>query len=616
VMEDDKEVDNSEEPKTTVDSRQNISVVTCFLLVGALLGLYYLVYTTDSQLPSPLDSSDEQTHVDAFITERARRDLKMLTDLGPREAGNYTSEVLAVDLLKRIINNITETAHKNQLLELDLQIIRTNYSLKFTNIVVKLYGSGNASRNVLINSHFDSVPDGPGASDDGINCAVMLEILRKLSRQPHRPSNNLIFLFNGAEESGLFGSYMFVKQHRWARNCTVVVNLEAVGSGGKLILFQATPWLLKYYSRVPHPYAQSIAEEIYVNGIIPSGTDFTVFKYLGHMIGVDMAFFKNGERYHTKDDNFENIPPGSFQHAGDNTLVLVRQLANAPEVMDPKTSSDEVIYFDFLGLFLVSYAATTGYIMNIIVSLASFATYGLSIYIFKLGSCKQTIKCLSLSFGVIIGGWIIAAIFVVSIAIFLNAVEYDMSWYSNPWILFGLYVAPIIGLSSAILTCVKYKYLTHNVKSQIEAHSVRIIWTGLLLTGTILNIKAMYVLLIYVLFNTIGFLTIYIFKLQNSRRKWQIIYVTSLIIPTIFSMYVALLTFCLFIPTARRINLMTNINTELLLGPLTLLFTTLIMSPLVALANLVDKFKYVLWVFAAIFVLSFLLVFTLLPYNF
>jgi hypothetical protein len=59
VMEDDKEVDNSEEPKTTVDSRQNISVVTCFLLVGALLGLYYLVYTTDSQLPSPLDSSDE-----------------------------------------------------------------------------------------------------------------------------------------------------------------------------------------------------------------------------------------------------------------------------------------------------------------------------------------------------------------------------------------------------------------------------------------------------------------------------------------------------------------------------------------------------------------------------
>lgn len=99
-----------------------------------------------------------------------------------------------------------------------------------------------------------------------------------------------------------------------------------------------------------------------------------------------MAFFKNGERYHTKDDNFENIPPGSFQHAGDNTLVLVRQLANAPEVMDPKTSSDEVIYFDFLGLFLVSYAATTGYIMNIIVSLASFATYGLSIYIFKLGT--------------------------------------------------------------------------------------------------------------------------------------------------------------------------------------------------------------------------------------
>jgi len=42
-----------------------------------------------------------------------------------------------------------------------------------------------------------------GGSDDGLNCAVMLEVLEVLSRSETSLKHNIIFLFNGAEESPL-----------------------------------------------------------------------------------------------------------------------------------------------------------------------------------------------------------------------------------------------------------------------------------------------------------------------------------------------------------------------------------------------------------------------------
>lgn len=127
-----------------------------------------------------------------------------------------------------------------------------------------------------------------GGSDDGINVVTMLEVLRKLSRSPERPKHNIIFLFNGAEETPLQASHGFITQHKWANKCKVIINLEACGAGGKIILFQSgpeTPWILKYYNQVPHPYGQAAGEEIFQSGVIPSDTDFRIFRDYGNLVG-------------------------------------------------------------------------------------------------------------------------------------------------------------------------------------------------------------------------------------------------------------------------------------------------------------------------------------------
>lgn len=107
-----------------------------------------------------------------------------------------------------------------------------------------------------------------------------MEILHKLATSSEPLYHDIIFLFNGAEEAGLLGSHGFVTNHIWFEDAKIIINLDVAGSSGREILFQTGPyssWLMKYYSKLKYPHAQTAGEEVFQSGLIPSDTDFRVF---------------------------------------------------------------------------------------------------------------------------------------------------------------------------------------------------------------------------------------------------------------------------------------------------------------------------------------------------
>jgi Zn-dependent M28 family amino/carboxypeptidase len=87
------------------------------------------------------------------------------------------------------------------------------YDVWTRNLVVDTY-AGDGDNVIVVGAHSDSVPAGPGINDDGTGTASNLEILLqyyKLYGRGHSEIKNRVrFVFFGAEELGLLGSYAYV----------------------------------------------------------------------------------------------------------------------------------------------------------------------------------------------------------------------------------------------------------------------------------------------------------------------------------------------------------------------------------------------------------------------
>ena len=155
-----------------------------------------------------------------------------LSNFGARPVGSYQADVQAVQYLVQELERIRTAASARVRLLVNTQTVSGKFHLGswdlyhqysgVKNLVVRLSTVGPARPGgapaVMINCHYDSVPQAPGASDDAVSCAVMLETIRVLACSNRTVlTNDLIFLFNGAEESILVASHGFITSHPWAK---------------------------------------------------------------------------------------------------------------------------------------------------------------------------------------------------------------------------------------------------------------------------------------------------------------------------------------------------------------------------------------------------------------
>lgn len=73
------------------------------------------------------------------------------------------------------------------------------------NILVKVDGREPDIEAVLFSAHFDSVSTAPGATDDGMAVATLLQLAEYFAN--NIPKRTVIFNINNAEEDGLMGAH-------------------------------------------------------------------------------------------------------------------------------------------------------------------------------------------------------------------------------------------------------------------------------------------------------------------------------------------------------------------------------------------------------------------------
>jgi hypothetical protein len=220
-----------------------------------------------------------------------------------------------------------------------------------SNIEVTVPGRASTGR-ILIVAHYDSVPTGPGASDDGLGVATALETLRAITRSPAL-RNDVTVLFTDGEEAGLLGARHFTATAAAPVPPTVVLNLEARGTSGRAVMFETGPHngALVPALRGHVPVVTSVSDEVY--RLLPNSTDFTEFRRIG-LTGLNFAVIGGSANYHTAQDNPANLDEGSLQDLGSSVLAATVRLGGADLATVDRES--DVTYFA-LGPVLIRYPA-------------------------------------------------------------------------------------------------------------------------------------------------------------------------------------------------------------------------------------------------------------------
>ncbi|KAI7279471.1 endoplasmic reticulum metallopeptidase 1 [Hortaea werneckii] len=217
-----------------------------------------------------------------------------------------------------------------------------------TNLVVYIRGSSDPAGRwwegphayegpggVLVNAHYDSVPSGYGATDDGIGVITVLQLLSHFtSPDTQQPSRGIVLLLNNAEENGLHGAHAFLR-HPLAQFTHTFLNLEGAGAGGKAMLFRSTDAAVtRHYARSPYPFGNVVSADGFKRGLIRSATDYQVFVDNQGMRGLDVAFYQPRARYHTVEDDARDTSPDSVWHMLSASLATVRSLSSSVSAED------------------------------------------------------------------------------------------------------------------------------------------------------------------------------------------------------------------------------------------------------------------------------------------
>ena len=245
--------------------------------------------------------------------------------------------------------------------EIDAQRRELGSTAHVSNIIAVKAGPDRTALGLV--SHYDSVPEAPGAGDDGVGVAVSLEAARLLAARADRKHTVFVLVTDG-EESGLMGARGLTADRTVMQQLAAYINVEATGAAGPAVLFETGPangWIVKpWAAAAPHPRGASYAIEIYKR--LPNDTDFSVFKQRD-IPGLNFALVGDSYAYHTARDSADRLTDQALQWTGENTVAT----AIALDAMDLAARTDRTqTFFDIGRTVALSWGPVTAWLIAIV----------------------------------------------------------------------------------------------------------------------------------------------------------------------------------------------------------------------------------------------------------
>ena len=395
---------------------------TAFLGILLVLLLGAMAAAPVLEQPPPLRTHNAQGQFDAA---RAKARLAfILGDQRPHPADSAADDQVRARLVATLTQMGLEPILRDQFACNELFKQRGISCTRVRNVVAVLGPS--AGRALLLNAHYDSVPVGPGASDDGMGVATLLEVASSLKDQPlKRP---VILLFNEGEELGLVGARAFLADPL-SRNVDRLLNLEARGVRGPVNMFETSrpngvPIGI-FAAAVKHAAANSLSTDVY--RLMPNYTDVNSFAERGWLT-LNLAPIGNETRYHSPGDDVAALDPATLQHMGDQTLALAQALANGT----PPVKVDNRIFMDVSGQMFIAIPMAAG-VALLALLLVGFA--GMTLRRKGFGRSAAVVVGTMLGSGAL--AWLAAAL--------IGAVRHGMYWRAHPeWTFLATYAGVLL----------------------------------------------------------------------------------------------------------------------------------------------------------------------------
>ncbi|OBS71964.1 hypothetical protein A6R68_13461 [Neotoma lepida] len=518
-----------------------------------------------------------------FDARQARDYLEHITAIGPRTTGSAENEILTVQYLLEQIKLIEVQSNSLHRISVDIQRPTGSFSIDFlggftsyydniTNVVVKLEPQGGAQHAVLANCHFDSASHG------------------------------------------------FITQHPWASLIRAFINLEAAGVGGKELVFQTgpeNPWLVQaYVSAAKHPFASVVAQEVFQSGIIPSDTDFRIYRDFGNIPGIDLAFIENGYIYHTKYDTADRILIDSIQRAGDNILAVLKYLATS----DMLASSSEyqhgnMVFFDVFGLLVIAYPSRVGTIINYMVVMAVVLYLGKKLMQPRHRNADYTRDFLC-GLAITFISWFTSLVTVLIIAVFVSLIGQSLSWYNHFYIAVCLYGTATVAKIILIHTLAKrfyYVNVSNQYLGEVFFDTSLFVHCGFLVALTYQGFCSAFMSAVWVAFPLLTKLCVY--KDFKKHGRFIALYLLGMFIPYLYGLYLIWAVFEMFTPILGRSG--SEIPPDVVLASILAVCVMILSSYFIKFIYLVKSTKKTMLTLTVVCAVTFLLVCsgTFFPYS-